>query len=165
MKRGARAREHRCKGRGPWGTWPRWSCEIRLMPSNRRRLSGTWCSGITSASHAEGPGFNPQCVHFSTSGEDSAVPAGSEDRLWMTTKRGAATVKTVCPSGLRGWTQVPLAKAAWVQIPQLSLWPATTRGKENKGMAGRSGARGKAGWPGAKVEKHPPWGSNPRPQG
>jgi hypothetical protein len=28
---------------------------------------------------------------------------------------------TVCPSGLRGWTQVPLAKAAWVQIPQLSL--------------------------------------------
>ena len=25
---------------------------------------GTWCSGITSASHAEGPGFNPQCVHF-----------------------------------------------------------------------------------------------------
>ena len=28
---------------------------------------------------------------------------------------------TVCPSGLRGWTQVPLAQAAWVQIPQLSL--------------------------------------------
>ena len=25
---------------------------------------GTWCSGITSASHAEGPGFNPQCVHW-----------------------------------------------------------------------------------------------------
>ena len=27
-------------------------------------LRGTWCSGITSASHAEGPGFNPQCVHL-----------------------------------------------------------------------------------------------------
>ena len=26
---------------------------------------GTWCSGITSASHAEGPGFKSQCVHFS----------------------------------------------------------------------------------------------------
>ena len=26
-------------------------------------LTGTWCSGITSALHAEGPGFNPQCVH------------------------------------------------------------------------------------------------------
>ena len=23
---------------------------------------GTWCSGITSASHAEGPGFKSQCV-------------------------------------------------------------------------------------------------------
>ena len=30
--------------------------------------------------------------------------------------------KTVCPSGLRGWTQVPLAQAAWVQIPQLSFF-------------------------------------------
>ena len=28
------------------------------------KSSGTWCSGITSASHAEGPGFNPQCVHL-----------------------------------------------------------------------------------------------------
>ena len=27
-------------------------------------ITGTWCSGITSAPHAEGPGFNPQCVHF-----------------------------------------------------------------------------------------------------
>ena len=25
--------------------------------------TGTWCSGITSALHAEGPGFKPQCVH------------------------------------------------------------------------------------------------------
>ena len=25
---------------------------------------GTWCSGVTSASHAEGPGFKSQCVHF-----------------------------------------------------------------------------------------------------
>jgi hypothetical protein len=25
---------------------------------------GTWCSGITSASHAEGPGFKSQCVHM-----------------------------------------------------------------------------------------------------
>ena len=29
--------------------------------------------------------------------------------------------KTVCPGGLRGWSQVPLAQAAWVQIPQLSI--------------------------------------------
>ena len=25
---------------------------------------GLWCSGITSASHAEGPGFKSQQVHF-----------------------------------------------------------------------------------------------------
>ena len=29
--------------------------------------------------------------------------------------------KTLCPSGLRGWTQVPLARAAWAQIPQVSI--------------------------------------------
>ena len=26
-------------------------------------VKGTWCSGITSSSHAEGPRLNPQCVH------------------------------------------------------------------------------------------------------
>ena len=31
-----------------------------------------------------------------------------------------APCKTVCPSGLRGWTQAPLARAAWAQIPQVS---------------------------------------------
>ena len=31
-------------------------------------------------------------------------------------------IQTICPSGLRRWTQVPLAQAAWVQIPQLSIY-------------------------------------------
>ena len=31
-----------------------------------------------------------------------------------------STTKTLCPSGLRGWTQIPLARAAWAQIPQVS---------------------------------------------
>ena len=31
--------------------------------SNALDATGTWCSGITSASHAEGPGFKSQCVH------------------------------------------------------------------------------------------------------
>ena len=26
-------------------------------------LQGRWCSGITPAHHAGGPGFNPQCAH------------------------------------------------------------------------------------------------------
>ena len=30
-----------------------------------KTLWGTWCSGITSAPHAEGPGFKSQCVHVS----------------------------------------------------------------------------------------------------
>ena len=30
-------------------------------------------------------------------------------------------LKTVCWSGRRGWAQVPLAQAAWVQIPRLSI--------------------------------------------
>ena len=30
---------------------------------------------------------------------------------------------TLCPSGLRGWTQVPLVQTAWVQIPQVSYGP------------------------------------------
>ncbi len=28
-----------------------------------QQTTGTWCSGITPAQHAGGPGFNPQCVH------------------------------------------------------------------------------------------------------
>ena len=32
----------------------------------------------------------------------------------------ALHIRTLCPSGLRGWTQVPLARAAWAQIPQVS---------------------------------------------
>ena len=32
-------------------------------PHGRDASPGTWCSGITSASHAEGPGFKSQCVH------------------------------------------------------------------------------------------------------
>ena len=36
----------------------------RLGRPNSFQQMGTWCSGITSASHAEGPGFKSQCVHF-----------------------------------------------------------------------------------------------------
>ena len=33
-------------------------------PLRAHCCKGTWCSGITSASHAEGPGFKSQCVHY-----------------------------------------------------------------------------------------------------
>ena len=32
----------------------------------RRAAKGTWCSGITSAPHVEGPGFKSQCVQICT---------------------------------------------------------------------------------------------------
>ena len=35
---------------------------LRYMLSSPEDLVGTWCSGITSASHAEGPGLKSQCV-------------------------------------------------------------------------------------------------------
>ena len=35
--------------------WPPGACE---------GSKGTWCSGITPAQHAGGPGLNPQCVHL-----------------------------------------------------------------------------------------------------
>ena len=43
------------------------SVELKIEFKTRKTKNfaqGTWCSGITSASHAEGPGFNPQCVQL-----------------------------------------------------------------------------------------------------
>ena len=41
---------------------------------------GTWCSGITSALHAEGPGFKPQCVQCGSS--PVLRPSGSSLSRW-----------------------------------------------------------------------------------
>ena len=35
-----------------------------LFRKKTQESEGTWCSGITSAPHAEGPGFKSQCVQF-----------------------------------------------------------------------------------------------------
>ena len=43
-------------------------CSVKVVSGYCRHTIaswGTWCSGITSASHAEGPGFKSQCVHLS----------------------------------------------------------------------------------------------------
>jgi hypothetical protein len=58
-----------------------WAVGLRVLGCCARVLflySGTWCSGITSALHAEGPGFNPQCVHrfFALSGGYDALRCG-----------------------------------------------------------------------------------------
>ena len=48
---------------------------------------GTWCSGITPAQHAGGPGFNPQCVHFASVGrlllQLSVVLVASRRHPWV----------------------------------------------------------------------------------
>ena len=39
-------------------------CMGRRVITVRQCTKGTWCSGITSASHAKGPGFKSQCVQI-----------------------------------------------------------------------------------------------------
>ena len=53
-----------------------------------------------------------------------SLAAEPTEMEWLTHKSSCLSrnSRTLCPSGLRGWTQVPLAQAAWVQIPQVSLF-------------------------------------------
>ena len=44
----------------------------------------------------------------------------------INTKMPTRNIRTLCLSGLRGWTQVPLARAARVRIPQLSVQGQST---------------------------------------
>ena len=46
-------------------------CQLTMMPPVQ---TGAWCSGITSASHAEGLGCKSQCAHLSK--PSRAVPSG-----------------------------------------------------------------------------------------
>ena len=43
-------------------TTPMFFCITKLFPHSDFYHMGTWCSGITPAQHAGGPGINPQCV-------------------------------------------------------------------------------------------------------
>ena len=44
----------------PWSHRIAWASSMRISESPL----GTWCSGLTSTPHAEGPGFKSQCVHL-----------------------------------------------------------------------------------------------------
>ena len=65
---------------------------------------GTWCSGITSASHAEGPGFKSQCVHLRRWTGDClhrrALPCRRTESRRSHWPRGASHGGTKC--GARG---------------------------------------------------------------
>ena len=70
--------------------------------------------------------------------DSAAKPIRRDARGW-----DGAVTRTVCPSGLRGWTQVPLARAAWVQIPQLSFFFRTlARVMPVQVLGGSTGGRG-----------------------
>ena len=55
-------------------------------------LKGTWCSGITSAPHAEGPGFKFQCVHaYQMNSPDVSMPSAWQPQsIDATPKTGQA---------------------------------------------------------------------------
>ena len=48
---------------GSPGTQRCWIFSVKRRDTISSLLKGTWCSGITSAPHAEGPGLKPQCAH------------------------------------------------------------------------------------------------------
>ena len=71
----------------------------------------------------------------------SCVPAA------ILKSRAYRLTRTLCPSGLRGWTQVPLARAAWVQIPQVSMQPIEITMPQMQTMPKPSARRKKSGDP------------------
>ena len=84
-----------------------------------------WSKGVDSSStSASCVGSNPTAVNFQLQllRIPQKMPRSQQlGRQCSNATRVARTSKTGCPSGLRGWTQVPLAQAAWVKIPQLSI--------------------------------------------
>ena len=77
--------------------------------------SGSWCSGITSASHAEGPGFNPQWVHFQKL--TSAISFATtlfHSCLYALSCQFARVVKGVDLRSTAG-------NCAWARTPQLTI--------------------------------------------
>lgn len=75
-----------------------------MQPSLRLMQEGLWCSGITSALHAEGPGFKPRRVHFSQDCEQRAFESVQERRHphWQ---------QDSVSEWLRSWSRKPMGSA------------------------------------------------------
>ena len=94
------------------------------------------CPSIMLARESLGHRFGAATLQESTSssGQDVALwPRQPKFDSWRGryslsnlpfTEKNCFTARTLCSSGLRGWTQVPLAQAAWAQIPQVSCFRA-----------------------------------------
>ena len=98
-------------------------CLSVVVVATRYCRLAAWSSGMILGLGPRGPGFNsrssPLPVLFLRVFVASRF--GGVAFVFYVLHFAAAFPKTLCPSGLRGWTQVPLAQAAWVQIPQVSL--------------------------------------------
>ena len=73
--------------------------------ANEARGPGTWCSGITPAQHAGGPGFNPQCVHI-LSPQLLAYSVAMLQGAWASQRLQMTAV---------GFEPTPLRTGAWSQ--------------------------------------------------
>ena len=75
--------------------------EISSATPTPYSLKGTWCSGITSAPHAEGPGFKSQCVHdYQMNRPDVSMPSAWQPQsIDATQKTGQALLRG---GGMRG---------------------------------------------------------------
>ena len=108
---------------------------LTVTPRGRANVkTGMWVRALTYCDMACWSPSSPRRGRRSSSRSSllsSSLP--SSFPRWSSARRGGAVLwdstadiakfafKTLCPSGLRGWTQVPLARAAWVQIPQVSI--------------------------------------------
>ena len=79
-------------------------------------IEGTWCSGITPAQHAGGPGLNPQCVHLFLMCAFTEMPQISrEEPSPESTSRLLRPCNTACA-------------CACTDISNASHWPPTASG-------------------------------------
>ena len=95
--------------------------------SGYHRHSGTWCSGITSAPHAEGPGFKSQCVHVHNivrAHMCRCVPRGRSKAIGARPRLGAALDHCpsiqlcICPGKHTQWHHTQAARgpvAQWIR--------------------------------------------------
>ena len=78
-------------------------------------LRGTWCSGITSAPHAEGPGFKSQCVQSFAAGDAWAGACSVGMHLGLRPQLQHPELASGKPSHVRGsqvGAQMPSGKPA-----------------------------------------------------
>ena len=89
---------------------------------------GTWCSGITPAQHAGGPGFNPQCVHVHPGGATTVMDMGLDSsllRFGVCARPGVSSLGLLAPT------------VAELKLSQASGWPEATHGGGAKTVASK----------------------------